>query len=79
MGKFLKIMSKVQNLFNAWSLRELSLYDKITIVKTLGLWKLVFVSACIHTLLSVLYRYDHDRKRFAYGAKRKRNIRFARI
>lgn len=59
MGKFLKIMSKIPNLFHAWSLRELSLYDKITIAKTLGLCKLVFVSTCIHTLPSVLYRYDH--------------------
>ena len=32
-----------------WSQRDLSLYGKITIAKTLGLSKLIFVSSCIHT------------------------------
>jgi len=40
---------KIQKLFNIWSQRDLSLHVKITIAKTLGLSKLIFVSACIHT------------------------------
>ena len=40
---------KVKKLFNVWSQRDLSLYGKITIAKTLGLSKLIFASACIHT------------------------------
>ena len=47
---FLQKVSKIQKLFNIWSQRDLSLYGKITIPKTLGLSKLIFVSACIHTL-----------------------------
>ena len=40
---------KIQKPFNIWSQRDLSLYGKITIAKTLELSKLIFVSACIHT------------------------------
>ena len=40
---------KLQKLFNIWSQRDLSLYGKITIAKTLGLSKLIFSSACIST------------------------------
>ena len=32
-----------------WFQRDLSLYGKITIAKTLGLSQLIFVSECIHT------------------------------
>ena len=46
---FLQKVSKIQKLFNIWSQRDLSLYGKVTITKTLGLSKLIFVSACIHT------------------------------
>ena len=40
---------KVKKLFNLWSQRNLSLYGKITIAETLGLSKLLFSSACLHT------------------------------
>ena len=46
---FSQKICKIQKLFNIWSQRNLSLYGKITIAKTLGLSKLIFVSACIHT------------------------------
>ena len=46
---FLQKVNKIQKLFNIWSQRDLSLYGKITIAKTLGLSKLIFVSACTHT------------------------------
>ena len=46
---FLQKVCKIQKLFNIWSQRDLSVYGKITIAKTLGLSKLIFVSACIHT------------------------------
>ena len=47
--KFSQKICEIQKLFNIWSQRDLSLYGKITIAKTLGLSKLIFVSACIHT------------------------------
>ena len=40
---------KVKKLFNLWSQRDLSLYGKITITKTLGVYKLISSSACLHT------------------------------
>ena len=46
---FLQKVNKIQKLFNISSQRDLSLYGKITIAKTLGLSKLIFVSACTHT------------------------------
>ena len=46
---FSQKICKIQKLFNIWSQRDLSLYGKITIAKTLGLSKVIFVSACIHT------------------------------
>ena len=46
---FSQKICEIQKLFNIWSQRDLSLYGKITIAKTLGLSKLIFVSACIHT------------------------------
>lgn len=46
---FSQKICKIQKLFNIWSQRDLSLYGKITIAKTLGLSKLIFVSSCIHT------------------------------
>ena len=47
--KFSQKICEIQKIFNIWSQRDLSLYGKITIAKTLGLSKLIFVSACIHT------------------------------
>ena len=46
---FLQKICEIQKLFNIWSQLELSLYVNITIAKTLGLSKLIFVSACIYT------------------------------
>ena len=46
---FLQKVNKIQTLFNIWSQRDLLLYGKMTIAKTLGLSKLIFVSACTHT------------------------------
>ena len=46
---FYKRYLKFKSFFNIWSQRDISLYGKITIAKTLGLSKLIFVSACIHT------------------------------
>ena len=38
-------------MFNLWSQRDLSLYSKITIAKTLGIAKMIFFSACLSTRL----------------------------
>ena len=46
---FVDKLIKVKKLFNLWSQRDLSLYGKITIAKTLGLSKLISSSACLHT------------------------------
>ena len=40
---------KVKKLLNLWSQRDLFLYGKITIAKTLGLTKLISSRACLHT------------------------------
>ena len=40
-------INKLKTLFNVWSQRDLSVYGRITIAKTLGLSKLLFSSACI--------------------------------
>jgi hypothetical protein len=41
--------NKLQKLFNIWSQRDLSLYGRILIAKTLGLSKLIYSSACVQT------------------------------
>ena len=46
---FDKKINNIQNLLNLWSQRDLSLYGRITIAKTLGLSKIVFASCCLHT------------------------------
>ena len=50
---FTKI-NKLKTLFNVWSQRDLSVYGRITIAKTLGLSKLLFLSACICTPVHVI-------------------------
>jgi len=42
-------VTKMQKMFNLWSQRDLSLYGKIRIAKTLGLSKMIFSSACLPT------------------------------
>ena len=39
----------MQKLFKLWSQRDLSLYGRILITKTLGLSKLIYSSACVPT------------------------------
>ena len=46
---FASKINKLQNLFNIWSQRDLSLYGRILIAKTLGLSKLIYQSACVQT------------------------------
>ena len=46
---FTSKINKLQKLFNIWSQRDLSLYGRILIAKTLGLSKLIYSSACVQT------------------------------
>ena len=46
---FTSKINKLQKLFNIWSQRDLSLYGRILITKTLGLSKLIYSSACVQT------------------------------
>ena len=46
---FTSKIDKLQKLFNIWSQRDLSLYGRILIAKTLGLSKLIYSSACFQT------------------------------
>lgn len=60
-GKPLRIMSNFQNLFHAWSLRELSGPVRVANSDYLGLWKPAFVRTWIHTLSpSVLHKYNQN-------------------
>ena len=46
---FTSKINKLQKLFNIWSQRDLSLYGRILITKTLGLSKLIYSSTCVQT------------------------------
>ena len=46
---FTSKIDKLQKLLNIWSQRDLSLYGRILIAKTLGLSKLIYLSACVQT------------------------------
>ena len=46
---FTSKINKLQKLFNIWSQRDLSLYGRILIAKTLGVSKLIYSSACVQT------------------------------
>ena len=46
---FTSKINKLQKLFNIWSQRDISLYGRILITKTLGLSKLIYSSACVQT------------------------------
>ena len=50
--------TKIQKMFNLWSQRDLSLYGKITIAKTLGLSKMIFSSACLPTPPHIVLKVD---------------------
>ena len=50
--------TKMQPMFNLWSQRDLSLYGKITIAKTLGLSKMIFSSACLPTPSHIISSID---------------------
>ena len=50
--------TKMQKMFNLWSQRDLSLYGKITIAKTLGLSKMIFSSACLPTPSHIVSSID---------------------
>ena len=67
---FLQKVCKIQKLFNIWSQRDLSLYGKITIAKTLGLSKLIFVSVCIHTLPHYIDIIDRLTTNFVWNNKK---------
>ena len=52
--------TKMHQMFNLWSQRDLSLYGKNTIVKTLGLSKMIFSSACLPTPLHIVSSIDKN-------------------
>ena len=61
---------KIKKLFNVWSQRDLSLYGKITIAKTLGLTKLIqSTSACLHTPPYVMYAVNKLVAEFVWNGK----------
>lgn len=67
---FTSKITKLQKLFNVWSQRDLSLYGKITITKTLGLSKLIFSSACIHTPAQVIDIVNNMLAKFIWNGKK---------
>jgi len=56
-------------MFNLWSQRDLSLYGKITIAKTLGLSKMIFSSACLPTPSHIVSSTDKMVKAFLWNNK----------
>jgi len=61
---------KIKKLFNVWSQRDLSLYGKITIAKTLGLTKLISTSACLHTPSYVVHAVNKLVAEFVWNGKK---------
>ena len=61
--------TKMQKMFNLWSQRDLSLYGKITIAKTLGLSKMIFSSACLPTHSHILSSIDKMVTAFVWNSK----------
>ena len=55
---FTKRQQKMQKMFNLWLQRDLSLYGKNTIAKTLGLSKMIFSSACAPTPSHIVSSID---------------------
>ena len=61
--------TKIQQMFNLWSQRDLSLYGKITIAKTLGLSKMMFSSACLPTPSHIVSSIDKMVTAFVWNNK----------
>ena len=61
--------AKIQKMFNLWSQRDLSLYGKITIAKTLGLSKIIFSSACLPTPPHIVSIVDKMVSAFVWNNK----------
>ena len=61
--------TKVQKMFNLWSHRDLSLYGKITMAKTLGLSKMIFSSACLPTPSHIVSSTDKMVTAFVWNNK----------
>ena len=61
--------TKIQKMFNLWSQRDLSLYGKITIAKTLGLSKMIFSSACLPTPPHIVLKVDKMVSAFVWNNK----------
>ena len=63
-------INKIKTLFNVWSQRDLSVYGRITIAKTLGLSKLLFSSACICTPAHVIDKVNRLIVNFVWRRKK---------
>ena len=63
-------VSKLRTLFNIWSQRDLSVYGKITITKTLGLSKLLSSSASICTPVHVIDTVNRLIVNFVWNGKK---------
>lgn len=61
--------TKMQQMLNLWSQRDLSLYGKITIAKTLGLSKMIFSSACLPTPSHIVSSIDKMVTAFVWNNK----------
>ena len=63
-------INKLKTVFNVWSQRDLSVYGRITIAKTLGLSKLLFSSACICTPAHVIDKVNRLIVYFVWRGKK---------
>ena len=61
--------TKMQKMFNLWSQRDLSLFGKITIAKTLGLSKMIFSCACLPTPSHIVSSMDKMVTAFVWNNK----------
>ena len=66
---FTNKITKIQKLFNIWSQRELSLLGKITIMKALGLAKMIFSSSFLHTPPEVIDTVNRKLDFFLWSGK----------
>ena len=66
---FLEKITKAQKICNMWRQRDLTLYGRITIVKTLGLSKLISSSACLPTPPYVVTMIDKLVSAFVWNNK----------
>ena len=63
-------INKIKTLFNVWSQRDLSVYGRITITKTLDSSKLLFSSACICTAAHVIDKVNRLIVNFVWRGKK---------